>query len=165
MRLVVADTGPILHLGEAGILDLLSHTGHVTIPPRVSVEVESFTTGSALPTWIVMQPLDEPYQTEALHWQQAGLLHAGEAEAIALARQLSADWLLTDDTAARLFAQQQGLEVHGSLGVLLWAAEYRIIDKPAAESAFDKLAQSSLWLSSKALAHARTLLGKIFPTP
>jgi predicted nucleic acid-binding protein len=98
---------------------------------------------------------------EALQWQQAGLLDAGEAEAIALARQLSADWLLTDDTAARLFAQEQGFEVHGSLGVLLWAAEYRLIDKTAAESALEKLAGTSLWLSARVLAHARVLTDEI----
>ncbi len=110
-----------------------------------------------------MEPLEELYQTEAAQWQQSGLLDAGEAEAIALARQLSADWLLTDDAAARLFAQQQGFEAHGSLGVLLWAAERKIIDKAFAEIALGKLAQSSLWLSSKVLVHARALLDKIYP--
>ncbi len=51
--------------------------------------------------------------------QIAHELGAGEAEAIALARSLHADWLLTDDAEARVVAQLAGLEVHGSLGVLL----------------------------------------------
>jgi len=61
-------------------------------------------------------------QQRSLTWQQAGLLHGGEAEPVALAIELKADWFLTDDAAARLLAESLGLEVHGSLGVILWAA-------------------------------------------
>ena len=39
-----------------------------------------------------------------------------------LVRQLKADWFVTDDTAARVLATTLGIEVHGSLGILLWAA-------------------------------------------
>lgn len=60
-----------------------------------------------------------PHSAEAELWLEAGLLHAGEAEAIALARQIRADWLVTDGAAARLFAQTLGIEVHGSLGIVL----------------------------------------------
>jgi predicted nucleic acid-binding protein len=49
-------------------------------------------------------------------------LGPGEIEAILLARAVNADWLLTDDAGARLVAAFLGLEVHGSLGVILWAA-------------------------------------------
>ena len=51
-----------------------------------------------------------------------GLAAYGEAQAIALARQFGPDWLLTDDASARLLAQSLGLEVHGSLGLVLWSA-------------------------------------------
>jgi hypothetical protein len=33
--LVVSDTGPILHLSEAGALELLSKSGAISIPPAV----------------------------------------------------------------------------------------------------------------------------------
>ena len=69
------------------------------------------------PAWIGVQPLEPLYNTAAVQWQHAGLLHGGEAAAVALARQLQANWFLTDDTAARVFAQSLGLEVHGSLSV------------------------------------------------
>ena len=61
------------------------------------------------PGWMHIDVLIAPHDVEAAAWQQAGLLNAGEAEAIALARQTSAHWLLTDDAAARLFAQSLGL--------------------------------------------------------
>jgi predicted nucleic acid-binding protein len=38
-----------------------------------------------------------------------------------LALQKQSDWLLTDDAKARQLAESLGLEVHGSIGLLLWA--------------------------------------------
>jgi predicted nucleic acid-binding protein len=74
------------------------------------------------PRWIEITDLDARSAEIAADWLQAGLLDRGEAQALALAAQVKADWLLTDDAAARVVASQQGLEVHGSLGVILWAA-------------------------------------------
>jgi predicted nucleic acid-binding protein len=48
-------------------------------------------------------------------------LHVGETQALQLAQEHGADLLLTDDTAARLAANQMGLLVHGTLGILLRA--------------------------------------------
>jgi predicted nucleic acid-binding protein len=46
-------------------------------------------------------------------------LHRGEAEAIALALEMKADWLLMDEREGRAVARQLGLHVTGVLGVLL----------------------------------------------
>lgn len=88
-------------------------------------------------------------------------MDAGEAEAIALARQVQADWFLTDDAAARLFARALGLEVHGSLGIVLWAAAVGHLNRTAAETALNHLARSSLWVSAKVLAEARSALDQL----
>ena len=45
----------------------------------------------------------------------------GESAAIALTLQMQAEWLLSDDANARQFAESLGLEIHGSIGLLLWA--------------------------------------------
>ncbi|HKV13358.1 MAG TPA: DUF3368 domain-containing protein [Thermoanaerobaculia bacterium] len=79
-----------------------------------------------------------------------------------MAAQIRADWLLTDDAAARMVAQQQGFEVHGSLGVVLWAAVEGHLDRESAEEALEALSRSSLWLSSRILAEARAALRQIF---
>jgi len=89
------------------------------------------------------------------------LLDLGEAEAIALAHQIQADWLLTDDAAARLFAQALGLEVHGSVGVVLWAAVQGYLRRQQAEDVLDRLAQSSLWISPRVLAEAKAALQQL----
>lgn len=77
---------------------------------------------------------------------------------IVLAQSLAADWLLTDDAAARVVATLLGIEVHGSLGVVLWAAARRHIDRPEAAALLDRLAKSSLWVSPAIVAEARRAL-------
>lgn len=79
----------------------------------------------------------------------------GEAEAIALAQQVQADWLLTDEGRARRFAELQGLEVHGSIGVLLWAAaNHHIPTCSEAHKLLKNLSESSLWVSESILQKA-----------
>jgi len=39
MKIVVCDTGPILHLREAGLLNLLERAGKVVIPKGVDSEL------------------------------------------------------------------------------------------------------------------------------
>ena len=72
-------------------------------------------------------------------------------------------WLLTDDTAARVFATTLGLEVHGSLGIVLWAAARGHLSREESAVALDRLAHSSLWLSTRVLAEARAALDRLFP--
>ena len=159
----MCDTGPLLHLGEAGVLDLLFPAGDVHIPIAVDMEMRSREAAWHVrrPSWLHVTHLDPGPALEARLWQQAGLLHYGEAQAIALARQLRAHWLLTDDAAARLLAQSWGLEVHGSLGLVLWAAAKRHLSRPEAEAALDRLAQSSLWVSPSVLLAAKAALEQL----
>jgi predicted nucleic acid-binding protein len=163
VRRITSDTGPLLHLTEARALQLMELIGDVRIPPRVAGEMAYLLVDWRPPAWITVEPLLEPYLSEALAWQQAGLLDAGEAETVALARQAGADWLLTDDAAARLFATALGIEVHGSLGVLLWAAAAGHLDPIEAEAALSRLAASSLWVSGQVLEEARSALRRMFP--
>jgi hypothetical protein len=137
-------------------------TGELHIPPQVVAEMANHLSAWRVPEWMAVDALAAPHAAEAFAWQQAGLLDTGEAEAIALARQIKADWLLTDDAAARLFATELGLEVHGSLGVVLWAAALGHIDRAQAEQALARLAASSLWISGRVLDEARSALDEIF---
>jgi predicted nucleic acid-binding protein len=93
-----------------------------------------------------------------------GGLGLGEAEAVVLARSARADWLLTDDAGARIVATTLGLEVHGSLGVVLWAAAGKQIERLEALAVLDGLAKSSLWISSDVLRDARQALDQLLPS-
>jgi predicted nucleic acid-binding protein len=165
MRLIVSDTGPVLHLWEARSIDLLSLAGDLCIPGAVERELSNhwLTFGTASPPWLRTASLQPPYDESAANWWRAGIIHRGEAEAIALAQQLNADWLLTDDAAARLLATSVGLEVHGSLGVVLWAAARGHLTRTEAEAALDGLAASSLWVSPAVLIKARAALHQMIP--
>lgn len=160
-RIVVCDTGPLLHLGEANILNLLHQAGEVIIPCEVAEEFERNTSELKLPAWITITELEKPYQKLALEWRK--LIDGGEAAAIALAKQLQAAWLLTDDAIARQFGESLGLEVHGSIGILLLAAVdgYFKSESDVLES-LDALAGSSLWISDRVLNQARNAIHTLF---
>jgi len=66
-------------------------------------------------------------------------------------RRLASD----DDAKARQFAETLGLEVHGSIGLLLWSFGEGLIQKDQAYNLLDGLAHSSLWVSERVLDKAR----------
>ena len=69
LRLVVSDTGPLLHLGEADALIFLSWTGEVSIPKAVDREMslQNPLWQSQRPAWIRVHELAASYKvlTEA----------------------------------------------------------------------------------------------------
>jgi len=161
MRQVVCDTGPILHLLEIKCIELLSFLGCTHIPPTVAQELDQH-----FPEWlqrkpecILITPLSTTSYAQAASWQAAKMLHCGEAESLALAHQVICDWYLTDDAAARIYASSLGIEVHGTLGVILWAAAKGKLDRLEADSLLDKLvSDSSLWISPRIVAEAKAAL-------
>lgn len=144
----VADTGPLLHLHQAGLLDLLKPEGLIVTTPTVEEEWRRQTRGGTLPEWVRVETSGQQLANLARDWRRRALLHAGEAEALAHALEIRADGFLTDDTAAREFARAAGLAVRGSLGVVLLAAARQQLSADRAREAWERLAnQSTLWIS------------------
>lgn len=56
-------------------------------------------------------------------------LHYGEAQAITIAIELSADMILIDETDGRTVALSYGLTLIGTLGILLKAKELGLIER------------------------------------
>jgi predicted nucleic acid-binding protein len=163
MSVIVCDAGPIIHLYEARCLPLLRQTGNLFVPSRVYLEVQTAVhMETQWPDWLRVVKLSLNEQNEAGIWQAAGGIHAGEAEALVLARQKKADWFLTDDAATRLFVSLLGMEVHGSLGVILWSAAHRHLNRKETEDALKRIEQSSLWLSPKIYQEAWQALDEIY---
>ncbi|MBI4579605.1 MAG: DUF3368 domain-containing protein [Planctomycetes bacterium] len=163
MRRIVSNTGPILHLAEIKALDLLRQAGEVHIPRAVDLELDRNTSEwpAGRPTWLTIHP-PQVASPEVGAWLRADVLHIGEAEALSLALWMKADWFLTDDAAARLLARTLGLEIHGSLGVVLWAAATGVVHLDQAQDLLDRLARSSLWMSPRVLREARAALASLF---
>jgi predicted nucleic acid-binding protein len=163
LRLVVSDTGPVLHLHEIRALELLQRAGDILVPPAVDQELRRLVASwpESRPGWLVPTPLDEEARRAAQSWAAGDVLDPGEAEAVSLAQRMDADWLLSDDTAARVIATQLGIEVHGSLGVVLWAAAVGHLDGEAARETLNRLFRSSLWVSPRLRAEAVSALDEI----
>ncbi len=126
------------------------------MPPAVDEELGRWIGGwsSLRPPWISSREVAVTPADDWRSWREAGVLQAGEAQALSLARQLRADWFLTDDAAARLVASRLGFEVHGSLGVVLWAAAMEHLNAQEAREALERLFGSSLWVSARVRAEA-----------
>lgn len=56
--------------------------------------------------------------------------------------------ILTDDSAARFYAGLENMEVHGSLGVVLWNFFTEFISKDESKEVLNQLRKSSLWLTN-----------------
>ena len=163
MKLIIADTGPILHLEEAGIADLLPRLGEVVVTPKVLAELLR-RKGWSRPSWLHVEEPSAHALRIAQLWVANGMLHEGEAEALAHAKEVRPDFFLTDDSAARVAASAAGLHVRGSLGVVLGCTALRLCSKTEARQALDALeTRSTLWLAAEVKLAAKQALENLFP--
>lgn len=128
--IVVSDTSPISNLFLIGELKLLHHIyNEVLIPNAVMNELkklENFNISIEVikqASWIKCIEVKHRNEVQEL----LGDLDLGEAEAIVLAKNLHADWLLIDETKGRKTAKDMGLQIVGLLGVLLLAKKEGLI--------------------------------------
>lgn len=120
--IVVSDSSPITNLiqiGQESLLEALFKS--VVIPPSVQSELHK--THASLPLFIqVSAPTDNAF---VIHLQKE--LDAGEAEAIALAKELKADLILIDERLGRAVVEREGFRFTGLLGVLIEAKKRGLI--------------------------------------
>ena len=117
-RVIIADANCLILLEKIGALHLLHQLyGQLLMTDTVAAEY-----GLSLPTWVVVQAVQNARQVQVL----ALTLDPGEVSAIALALKQPECLLIIDEQRARGVAQQLGLAITGSLGVLLEAKKKRI---------------------------------------
>lgn len=161
MKILAVDTGPLLHLEQAGLLDLFSGMGRLFTTPAVISEWSRFGVSGG-GEWLTVECVSANAAAVAGAWMRSGLLHRGEAEVLAVASELRADGFLTDDAAAREMASALGFEVRGSLGIVLGAASRGTVTGEMAFAALDALeSKSSLWMSARVRREARAALSRI----
>lgn len=149
--IVVSDTSPISNLIQIGRLDLLHQLfGKIVIPPTVDFEVRKLEAFS-----IDIAPYDTANWIEVVSPKAVGKvsafmtsLDAGESEAIVVALELNADYLLIDERLGTKAAKLEGLQTVGLIGVLIKAKELGFLKniKPILEE-LEKAA--GFWIGAK----------------
>ena len=127
--IVVCDTSPITNLAAVGRVELLKDLfGLVLISESVRDELQA--DGGVYPgsnvaslDWIEVRAAANRTMVNQLR----KTIHLGEAESIVLALECKADLVLLDDADGRSAAQQCGLTVMGTLGVLIRAKRTGLI--------------------------------------
>ncbi len=133
---VISNSSPLINFAALGRFELLrSLYGSLTIPDGVYEEV--FIAGQGRPhavfiaqaaDWIIREPVHAETAVRALQH-----LGRGEAEAIALATETPGSLVLLDDRQGRLAAHALGLNVIGTLGILVIAKRKGLINILAPE--------------------------------
>jgi predicted nucleic acid-binding protein len=114
MPKVIADTSCLIVLSNIGQLDILRELYQkMIITPEIAAEF-----GETVPEWIHVQAAD-PLKIRMLRND----IELGEASAIALAIETPGSLLILDDKKARRVAEDLGLNLTGTLGVI--AKAYR----------------------------------------
>ena len=120
---VVSDSGPLIALARVDHLDLLRELyDAVSVPPMVHAElaIDSGKPGATVladafaAEWISVKPVLDEEAVSSI----SRLLDPGESEAIVLAEQETARFLLIDDARGRRIARARGIAVVGVAGVL-----------------------------------------------
>lgn len=147
-RPVVTDTGPLIHLSEANTLSLLDQFDTLVIPETVFEELRR---GGIPEAFESLDCKRSRVETETDRWPD---LDPGETAALELCEGTGATFL-TDDLDARGRANELGIEVHGSIGVVLAAFDDNQIDADEAKARIRSLERgSSLYLSEPLVARA-----------
>jgi predicted nucleic acid-binding protein len=160
--IVVSDTSPITNLVAIGYLELLQQLyGQIMVPPAVYRELTRG--GETVPgykevqtfDWITVQPVNDSELVISL----LDRLDEGEAEAIALAIEQQADWLLIDEELGRQVAEAYQIRFTGILGVLIEAKHRGFVAevKPVLDSLINN---AEFWVSERLYRRVLQVVGE-----
>ena len=150
----VSNSGPLIHLAKAGLLDLIG-IYDVVVPVEVKHEVvdrgkeKGFTDALLIERaleegWI--RVINVNVSAEFAKAAEIAGLHEAEISVVYHAYKNNMTALL-DDEAARAFARGLGIEVRGSLGLLIEGLKKGLISRSEAIKGLDDLSQI-MYLSS-----------------
>jgi len=136
-KIIISDTSCFIILTNIGSLDLL-HKVYGQIITTIDIVTEF---GEPLPEWVEIQPVHDKYRQQLLEMQ----IDKGESSAIALALETPGCTIILDDYKARKIAEQLGLNITGTIGVIVKAKLKGII--PSIKPLIEKIKQTDFRLS------------------
>ena len=150
-EIIISDTSTLLALYEIGEISVLQRMfGKIVTTSTVQREFEY-----PLPSWIVVR---DPPTEEVRRVQEQFKLDLGETTAIALALSLPESTLLIDETAGRHAAKKLGIQITGTLGILLIAKEQGIVS--TIRPLIQKLQDNNFRMSETLIAEVLTDAGE-----
>ncbi|HBX75404.1 MAG TPA: DUF3368 domain-containing protein [Acidaminococcaceae bacterium] len=157
--IVVSDTTPLISLMKVSKLGLLeSLFREVLIPVSVYAELttnpnfEDETRQINDCPFIKVVTVKEYKAVDVL--QRSAGLDLGESEAIIYADDIKADVLLMDEAKGRQVAKAMGLYIMGTVGVLLFAYEERILSGSDVVKALDQLRMANRHIGEDVIKYA-----------
>ncbi|MBP6783911.1 MAG: DUF3368 domain-containing protein [Verrucomicrobiales bacterium] len=160
--MTVINTSPAIHLHAVlpgGLGALPGVIGEIIVPLEVGQELAA---GHAKDeTWREIQSLPGiHHRTEAVavHPLISAQIDLGEAAVIQTALSEALDAVILDDLKARRVALTLGLQVTGTLGILLLAKQIGLL--PSVGTAINLLETRGMWIDSSLSARAIQLAGE-----
>ncbi|HMN89993.1 MAG TPA: DUF3368 domain-containing protein [Saprospiraceae bacterium] len=159
--IIVSDTTPfsnLLQIDELGLLSTLYQ--QIIIPTTVFSELKilekrGFSIQSGINAgWIIIK---SPQYYDVVN-ELLTFIDPGESEAIALAIELQADYLLMDEKEGRQEARARAIPVIGTLGILLEAKKRGLI--PNVKTKMDALRNINYWISEELYQQMLVLAGE-----
>jgi predicted nucleic acid-binding protein len=154
MRVAVSNSGPLIHLTLAGLLDLVFELYDlILIPPSVYNEiiVKGKEQGHSDAFVLERAIINEKIKVETIKKSNTEItsskLHEGEINAIILSLQPKVKIILLDDEEARIFARKLGIKVSGTLGILIELFKRNLFGLPEALQYLKKI-NEVMYLSS-----------------
>ena len=149
LPLGIADSSPIISLARIGQAQLLDgHFDRLIAPQTVAGEV------GPLPPFIIVLPDLEPNP----HHPFPADIDPGEAQVLLHGFVNPVSTLLLDDLAARTYAEQSGLEVMGTIGIVLRSKRQRRVER--VRPLLMQLREAGMFSSDALLARALHLAGE-----
>ena len=152
--IVISDTTPLISLMKIGQLNLLNHLfGEVQIPSAVFEELVSNRRFPDESRQIKECPFIKKItvsDTDAVKLLRRSTgLDAGESEAIILSDSIPASLLLMDEAKGREVAAQMGIQLMGTIGVLLIANNGNLLSKNQVLECIETLKVTGRHISDK----------------
>ncbi len=153
MLKVVSNSSPIIHLAKIGKLWLLKDFfGTVVVPG--AVYKECVVEGKERAEVALMRNADWLKVLQVNDKKLVRLLQSsidnGESEAITLALEVGADLILLDDSDAREKARLYGLEITGTIGILLRAEKEGILS--SIKETLEELKITGFWIGDELMS-------------
>ncbi len=144
LDIVISDTSCLILLNNIGAIDLLQKLyNKITTTTEVAEEF-----GDYLPNWIVIKAAKDKHYQKILELQ----IDRGEASAIALAIEFETCTLIVDDNKARKVAKSLGLNITGTIGIIVKAKLNGVI--PSIKPYLVKIQETNFRISESLIKEA-----------